>query len=99
MRTQTDPDCAPPRSARTVIHESSLLSFPLLSTLASTSRASTSSFTSTSATYSSMPLTAGAISGRRSYGGANVEIEVRSPLSRGPGDARRLRLAWSCKYG
>jgi len=27
-----------------------------------------------------MPLTAGAISGRRSYGGANVEIEVSSAL-------------------
>ncbi|GAA5822853.1 hypothetical protein JCM3770_003199 [Rhodotorula araucariae] len=62
--------------ARTVIHESSLLSFPLLSTLSARTSASTSStFTSTTATYSSMPLTAGAISGRRSYGGANVEIE------------------------
>ncbi|GAA5851673.1 hypothetical protein JCM9279_002542 [Rhodotorula babjevae] len=64
---------------RTVIHESSLLSFPLLATLssrASTSTStSTSTFTSTNVTYSSMPLTAGAIPGRRSYGGANVEIE------------------------
>ncbi|BGP49958.1 hypothetical protein JCM10450v2_005863 [Rhodotorula kratochvilovae] len=63
-------------AARTVIHESSLLSFPLLSTLSTRASTSTSTaFTSTSATYSSMPLTAGAISGRRSYGGANVEIE------------------------
>ncbi|GAA5935549.1 hypothetical protein JCM3775_003347 [Rhodotorula graminis] len=62
---------------RTVVHESSLLSFPLLSTLSSraSTSTSTSTFTSTNATYSSMPLTAGAISGRRSYGGANIEIE------------------------
>lgn len=68
---------APSRSRRTVVHESSLLSFPLLSTLNSAPSTSTSSFSSTATSYSSMPLTAGAISGRRSYGGANVEIEVR----------------------
>ncbi|GJN92787.1 hypothetical protein Rhopal_005825-T1 [Rhodotorula paludigena] len=60
---------------RTVVHESSLLSFPLLSTLNSASSTSTASFSSSATSYSSMPLTAGAISGRRSYGGANVEIE------------------------
>lgn len=55
-----------------VIHEGSLLSFPLL---ASTSTSFTSSSTSS---YSSMPLTSTLVSGRRSFGGANVEIEVRS---------------------
>ncbi|GAA5862757.1 hypothetical protein JCM1840_002663 [Sporobolomyces johnsonii] len=60
----------PGRDSRpTVVHESSLLSFPLLSTLSTTS-----SFTSSSS-YSSMPLTSSAISGRRSFGGANIEIE------------------------
>lgn len=62
------------RSRTSVVHETSLLSFPLLSTLNKNQAASSSSMT---ATYSSMPLTSAMVSGRRSFGGANVEIEVR----------------------
>ncbi|GAA5934365.1 uncharacterized protein JCM15063_004554 [Sporobolomyces koalae] len=60
----------------TIIHETSYLSFPLLSTSISTTTASSSDATFTNASYySSMPLTTTAISGRRSFGGANIEIE------------------------
>ncbi|GAA5886659.1 hypothetical protein JCM6882_005847 [Rhodosporidiobolus microsporus] len=65
-------------SRPTVIHESSLLSFPLLSSSFSSFSTSTSSSSSTftgSSSYSSMPLTSSTVSGRRSFGGANVEIE------------------------
>ncbi|BGP18177.1 hypothetical protein JCM10213_009020 [Rhodosporidiobolus nylandii] len=68
----------------TVVHESSLLSFPLLSSMSAFSSAS-SSFASTS--YSSMPLTSSAISGRRSFGGANIEIEkLNDPSSHQPAE-------------
>ncbi|GAA5977176.1 hypothetical protein JCM10908_004885 [Rhodotorula pacifica] len=58
-----------------VIHETSLLSFPLLSTLTRSSATANSSGSSMTATYSSMPLTSAMVSGRRSFGGANIEIE------------------------
>lgn len=71
-----------PRSSRPrVIHEGSLLSFPLLS-----SATSSRSFASTS--YTSMPWTASVVSGRRSFGGANAEIEVRPS----PSSPRRTQL-------
>jgi hypothetical protein len=62
-------------SSRRVIHEGSLLSFPLLSSFSSTPKASSSSYAHT---YSSMPMTSSVVSGRRSFGGANAEIEVSS---------------------
>lgn len=54
-----------------MIHEGSLLSFPLLS-----SATSSRSFAAPTS-YTSMPWTASVVSGRRSFGGANAEIEVR----------------------
>ncbi|GAA5825326.1 hypothetical protein JCM11251_006937 [Rhodosporidiobolus azoricus] len=90
-------------SRPTVIHESSLLSFPLLSShfssfsTSTSSSSSSSSFTGTSS-YSSMPLTSSTISGRRSFGGANVEIEkLNDPSSHqeepkdGPGETQNQR--------
>lgn len=65
-------DASSTGSRTSVVHETSLLSFPLLSTLNKNQAASSSSMT---ATYSSMPLTSAMVSGRRSFGGANVEIE------------------------
>ncbi|GAA5867461.1 hypothetical protein JCM8547_007513 [Rhodosporidiobolus lusitaniae] len=62
-------------SRPTVIHESSLLSFPLLSTMTSFASTSSSSTSFATSSYSSMPLTSSTVSGRRSFGGANVEIE------------------------
>ncbi|KAK4701732.1 hypothetical protein P7C70_g4498, partial [Phenoliferia sp. Uapishka_3] len=59
---------APSSSTRQIIREGSLLSFPLLS-------ASTSTSSSSSYSYSSMPMTSSVISGRRSFGGANADIE------------------------
>ncbi|GAA6030220.1 hypothetical protein JCM8097_008994 [Rhodosporidiobolus ruineniae] len=77
-------------SRPTVIQEASLLSFPLLSSI--------NSFSSTSSSYSSMPLTSSAISGRRSFGGANIEIEkLNDPSSHpepekdGPGETNHQR--------
>ncbi|GEM10189.1 hypothetical protein Rt10032_c10g4206 [Rhodotorula toruloides] len=68
-----------------IIQESSLLSFPLLSPLSTKESAITTTFTGTTATYSSMPLTSSTVSGRRSYGGANVEIEkLNDPSSHQP---------------
>ncbi|GAA5985050.1 hypothetical protein JCM11641_000829 [Rhodosporidiobolus odoratus] len=79
-------------SRATVVHETSLLSFPLLSNLYTSSSSSTSTSTSTfssSSTYSSMPLTSTTISGRRSFGGANVEIEkLNDPTSHQPKDSK-----------
>ncbi|GAA5971239.1 hypothetical protein JCM3765_007148 [Sporobolomyces pararoseus] len=61
-----------------IIHDSSLLSFPILSS-------SASSFSSSNLYYNSMPLTSTAISGRRSFGGANIEIErLNDPSSHQP---------------
>jgi len=70
-----------PRSQRScsrhIIHESSLLSFPMLgsydSTSAPASGASASHFALTA--YSSMALSSFTVSGRRSFGGANADIE------------------------
>ncbi|KAM0790086.1 hypothetical protein ACM66B_005414 [Microbotryomycetes sp. NB124-2] len=59
-------------SGPVVVQESSLLAFPLLggsSSFASTSHSSAQSY------YSSMPFTSSVVSGRRSFGGANIEIE------------------------
>ncbi|BGP01742.1 hypothetical protein NBRC10513v2_005380 [Rhodotorula toruloides] len=72
----------------TIIQESSLLSFPMLSTLSSKKSTTTTTFASATATYSSMPLTSSTVSGRRSYGGANVEIEkLNDPSSHQPADS------------
>ncbi|GAA6015545.1 hypothetical protein JCM11491_004389 [Sporobolomyces phaffii] len=61
---------------RTVTHDTSLLSFPILSASAA------SGFVNSNSYYNSMPLTSTAISGRRSFGGANVEIErLNDPTS------------------
>ncbi|GAA5849270.1 hypothetical protein JCM5353_005993 [Sporobolomyces roseus] len=66
----------------TITHDSSLLSFPLLSNSFASTSTSTSSNFSTSTYYNSMPLTSSAISGRRSFGGANIEIEkLNDPAS------------------
>ncbi|KAG0654417.1 hypothetical protein C6P46_001744 [Rhodotorula mucilaginosa] len=79
-----------------VVYETSLLSFPLLSTLNKHQSTSTSSMT---ATYSSMPLTSAMVSGRRSFGGANVEIEkLNDPSSHqaapeGTADTSKLKTS------
>lgn len=61
-------------SSRHIIQESSLLSFPILSSYGSPSSSSSASHSALSA-YSSMPLSSFTVSGRRSFGGANAEIE------------------------
>lgn len=71
---------------RQIVREGSLLSFPLLSA---------SSSASTSYSYSSMPMTSSVISGRRSFGGANEEIEVSRSQSAAQAELttpRRQRL-------
>lgn len=68
-------------SGPAVVHENSLLSFPLLSGLKtpSSSRSAAPTDHHMAMAFSSMPLTSAAVSGRRSFGGANIEIEVRLP--------------------
>ncbi|GAA6061306.1 hypothetical protein JCM10212_005420 [Sporobolomyces blumeae] len=73
--------------SQTIVHESSLLNFPLLASSSSSSstRSTSFQFTAPASYYSSMPLTSTAISGRRSFGGANVEIEkLNDPSSHPP---------------
>lgn len=68
-------------SGPAVVHENSLLSFPLLSGLKTPSSSQSAAPTDHHMVmaFSSMPLTSAAVSGRRSFGGANIEIEVRRP--------------------
>ncbi|KAM0746308.1 hypothetical protein T439DRAFT_384313 [Meredithblackwellia eburnea MCA 4105] len=61
-------------SGRQIVRESSLLSFPMLS-------AASTPFTSSSLSYSSMPLTSSLVSGRTSFGGFNADIErLNNPI-------------------
>ncbi|BGP56742.1 hypothetical protein JCM8202_004486 [Rhodotorula sphaerocarpa] len=64
-------------SGPAVVHENSLLAFPLLSGLKtpSSSRSAAPTDHHMAMAFSSMPLTSAAVSGRRSFGGANIEIE------------------------
>ncbi|KAK4050352.1 hypothetical protein OIO90_005145 [Microbotryomycetes sp. JL221] len=60
-----------------IVQESSLLSFPLLGNSNKNHKPTSAATESHSSRdyYSSMPLTSGVISGRRSFGGANIDIE------------------------
>ncbi|KAK4050998.1 hypothetical protein OIV83_003127 [Microbotryomycetes sp. JL201] len=65
-------------SGPVIVQESSLLAFPLIGSSSFGGAASSSSSTAHSSAqsyYSSMPFTSSAISGRRSFGGANIDIE------------------------